>query len=472
MLNFYTYHLNLTIATNALPGIFSHEWIYWTVLVSGWVALIGVVIVLLVKKGFSQNRKLERIFDQQQQEIEFLKHELELLATLTSETDNLVSVTDKTGKIIYANRSLKRTLGLIDDADIKGKNLFDLEGFNKIYDIFQDSTERRQNAQTELFLTNKKGQRYWLQISFSHTISESIHKVVVIATNINDLKYAEEEISQQREELMVQSEQLEAMNTELEHVNQLTTDSINYAQRIQFAILPRREDYMKHIADSFVMFRPRDIVSGDFFWYGEIDNKAFFVEADCTGHGVPGALMATIGNTLLNEIVISERIFNPAIVLKELNKKIKLVLRQESGLPEQQDGMDMSFVQYDYENKEISISLANQFAYIKQNEGIKEIEGSLFAIGGSDMQESKPAFDLHRYKLKAGDIIYLFSDGYRDQFNEDESEKMMRDRFRNILEQASTTEMKGQKEYLEEQFDYWRGGARQIDDVLVWGIQF
>ncbi len=396
----------------------------------------------------------------------------ELLSVLTLETDNLVAVTDHLGNIIYINESFQYTLGFSSIANEVPKSLFDFEGFDKIYDIFQDSTERKQNIQTEIFVTNDRGQRYWLQVSFSHAISGDEQKVVIIATNINDLKYAEEEISQQREELMVQSEQLEAMNTELEHVNQVTTDSINYAQRIQYAILPREDDYLKYLESSFVFFRPRDIVSGDFYWYGEVENKAFYVEADCTGHGVPGALMATIGNTLLNEVVISEKVFNPALVLKELDRKVKAVLRQESGVPSQQDGMDMTFVQYDYENQELSFSMANQFMYFYHDGELHEIEGSLFAIGGTDIRNVQPDFDLHRFKVKKNDILYLFSDGYRDQFNEDESEKLMRHRFRSIIERITSLEMSKQKEMLEENFDKWRSTTRQIDDILVWGLKF
>ncbi len=396
----------------------------------------------------------------------------ELLSVLTLETDNLVAVTDHKGKIIYLNESFQYTLGYNPLSKGKPRSLFDFEGFDKIQDIFLDSTERKQNIQTEIFVTNDRGQRYWLQVSFSHAISGDEQKVVIIATNINDLKYAEEEISQQREELMVQSEQLEAMNTELENINQVTTDSINYAQRIQYAILPNEEDYLTHLQGSFVFFRPRDIVSGDFYWYGEVENKAFYVEADCTGHGVPGALMATIGNTLLNEVVISEKIVNPALVLKELDRKVKSVLRQESGVPSQQDGMDMTIIQYDYENKELSFSMANQFLYFYHNNELLEIEGSLFAIGGSDMKDIQPDFDLHRFKVNKNDMLYMFSDGYRDQFNEDESEKLMRHRFKSIIERGVDLEMHKQKNMLEENFDKWKSTTRQIDDILVWGLKF
>lgn len=433
------------------------------------VAIISLIYILYLR---TQNRRKQHVLEKQYREMQKFTYEFELLSILANETDNLVIVTDKNGNLTFANKSFREIFGLSDIETNSDVNIFDLKGFDSIRDLFRESVTTRNNAQTELYVITKFQRRLWLQISISHAVFDDNHRVMLIATNINNLKFAEEEISQQSEELMVQSEQLEAMNTELEYVNQVTTDSINYAQRIQYAILPRREDYIKHIIDSFIMFRPRNIVSGDFYWYGEAAGKAYFVEADCTGHGVPGALMATIGNTLLNEIVISENVSNPAIILKELDRKVKSVLRQEAGLPEQQDGMDMTIAQYDYEKQELSISIANQFAFLYHEGELKALEGSLFAIGGSELHTRKPDFNLYRFMINPGDIFYMFSDGYRDQFNRDETEKMMYQRFKDIILEVLKLDMDKQKAILSQRFDEWKGSTRQIDDVLVWGIKF
>jgi len=439
--------------------------------------VVLLIVISLTAIGYiaflhKQNKEKQDHIEHKNREIKQLTHEFKLLSILANDTDNLVAVTNAEGHIDFANRVFREIFGISQKADISSKKIFDLPGFEKISEVFLESVRKKANTQTEFFISAGKGHRFWLQITISHAIFEAEHKVMVIATNINDLKFAEEEISQQSEELKVQSEQLEAMNTELEYVNQVTTDSINYAQRIQYAILPRPDDYLKHINDSFVMFRPRNIVSGDFYWYGEINGKAFFVEADCTGHGVPGALMATIGNTLLNEIVVSEKHSNPAIILKELDRKIKSVLRQEAGLPDQQDGMDMALAQFDYETRELSVSIANQFVFFRHKGALIELEGSLFAIGGSDLHTKKPDFDLYRFKVEPGDVLYLFSDGYRDQFKEEEKEKMMYHRFKNIMQELGEHDFLKQKALLEKRFDEWKGRSRQIDDVLVWGIQF
>jgi PAS domain S-box-containing protein len=442
------------------------------VIILFWIGTMLLLYSIVIKRKNFHFKKLVDKYKQLGKENNKIINEHKLMSLIADTTGSLVAITDKEGKIIYINKAFCDVLAVPAEKDLKGEQLFDFEGLNKIEDIFIDSTERLQNAKSEVFLTNRRGYRYWLQLSFSHSVLNDIHYVVIMATNINDLKYAEEEISQQREELMVQGEQLEAMNSELENINQLTTDSITYAQRIQWALLPGKDDYSKFLKDSFLFFRPRDIVSGDFYWYGEVDDKAFFVEADCTGHGVPGALMATIGNTLLNEIVISERIFNPAIILKELDRKIRIVLRQDNSISGQQDGMDMSIAQYDLETRQLSVSLANQFAFLLHSGELHEIPASLYSIGGDMLERSSPTFDLHRFTITDGDILYFFSDGFRDQYNEDETEKMMQPRFKNIIQQISKMEMPEQKDMLEEHFDAWRGGTRQIDDVIVWGLMF
>lgn len=437
-----------------------------------WIASLYLMYYLVNRKVKGYNAKLINKYKGIGKEKNKLINDYKLMSLTADTTDNLVAITNEKGIIVYINNSFKEVLAVPVAKRIVGRQLFDYEGLDKIYDIFIDSTNRSQNAKSEVFLNNKKGHRYWLQLNFSHSILNENHFVVIMATNINDLKYAEEEISQQREELMVQGEQLETMNIELENINKLTMDSITYAQRIQYALLPRKDDYSQFLKDTFLLFRPRDIVSGDFYWYGAIDDKAFFVEADCTGHGVPGALMATIGNTLLNEIVLSERIFNPAIILKELDRKIKIVLRQENNISAQQDGMDMSIAQYDLETRQLLISLANQFAFLYHKGELIEIPGSLHSIGGDLLDRLTPSFDLHRYSIAENDVLYFFSDGYRDQYNEDESKKMMQPRFKAAIEKVCNLEMDEQRKFLEETFDSWRGGVRQFDDVIIWGLMF
>lgn len=439
------------------------------------IATIGwafVVFFLVHHRGLKKSGCKIVDSDSRNTHIEELQQKLLFMNQAIAETDNLVVVTDNSGVIRFVNRPFYQFMGFGSDKPLLGKKLFEFTGFGAIREILEDAVERRSNTRTEVFITNKFNNRFWLQLAFSHIEAQSEHLVVIVGININDLKFAEEEISQQREELMVQSEQLESVNAELEHVNQVTTDSINYAERIQHAILPRQSDYLRYLQDSFVLFKPRDIVSGDFYWYGEVYEKTVYVEADSTGHGVPGALMATIGNTLLNEIVLSKNILNPAQILKELDIKIKELLRHDPDNPDQTEGMDITVVVYDPENRLVSISLAAQYMFLYHNGEFLELEGSLFGVGGVDGRGVEQDFDLYRYVVAPGDIAYMFSDGYRDQYSEGEGEKLMPQRFRAYIEKVIDLPLDEQKELLAEWFDKWRGNTRQFDDVLIWALQF
>lgn len=433
----------------------------------GWLGMIVLFVFYFRKKhiSFSCGNKTSGSFEEIKQELLFMKLAI-------AETDNLVAVTNDLGIICFVNRPFYQFLGYQNERPLLNKQLFNIDGFEQIRDLFADSVERKQNNRAEVFISNKYGNRYWLQLILSNIESQHDHLIVIVAININELKYAEEEISQQREELMVQSEQLESVNAELEHVNQVTTDSINYAERIQHAILPRSQDYLQYLQDSFVLFRPRDVVSGDFYWYGEVYGTTVYIEADCTGHGVPGALMATIGNTLLNEIVLSKNILNPSQILTELDLKIKQLLRHDSENPDQTEGMDLSVLVYDPENRLLSMSMAAQYMFLYHNGEFLELEGSLFGVGGDDDRGGDQEFDLYRYVVSSGDIAYMFSDGYRDQYSDGEGEKLMPQRFREMVEKVVDLPLDEQKPLLEAYFDKWRGNTRQIDDVLIWALQF
>lgn len=435
----------------------------------GW----SISLYFLIRIAYLHGWKRRSILNKNSSsEIKELQQKLLFMNQAIAETDSLVVVVDRTGYVRFANLPFCNFLGFKTEKLLLGKYLFSLSGFESIIDIFDEVVDRHQNTRTEIFITNKFNNRSWVQLAFSHIETHHEHLVVIVGVNTNDLKFAEEEISQQREELMVQSEQLESINAELEHVNQVTTDSINYAERIQHAILPRESDYLRYLSDSFVLFRPRDIVSGDFYWYGEVYEKTVYVEADCTGHGVPGALMATIGNTLLNEIVLSKNILDPSQILKELDIKIKELLRHDPNNPDQTEGMDITVLVYDPENRLVSISLAAQYMFLYHNGEFLELEGSLFGVGGVDGRGIEQDFDLYRYVVSAGDTAYMFSDGYRDQYSEGEVEKLMPQRFKQYIEKIVDLPLEEQKELLLEWFDKWRGNTRQFDDVLIWGIQF
>jgi len=258
------------------------------------------------------------------------------------------------------------------------------------------------------------------------------------------------------------------------------TDSINYARKIQDSILPSDKFVKHHFPESFVLYKPKDIVSGDFYWVacpptdadGNPNSKIFIAAADCTGHGVPGAFMSMIGKTILSEIVAGKKIFNPADALQELNRSIIESLNQDNDKDDiQSDGMDITLCQVDYENKLIQIGCANHIVFVVSGDTIEMIEGDMFSIGGLFTILQKPRFSNHEMKIDKDMSIYLFSDGYQDQFGGEKNQKFMLHRFKDLLFSIRNLPMEEQKNVLYEEHLKWRGNFRQIDDVLVIGIK-
>ena len=229
---------------------------------------------------------------------------------------------------------------------------------------------------------------------------------------------------------------LQDLNREIEKKNQQILDSINYASHIQEAILPFEKSIQVDIPDSFVLFKPRDIVSGDFYWHSKHDHLIFIAAIDCTGHGVPGAFMSMIGNTLLNEIVDVMHIFKPSEVLKCLNEKVIFTLNQNasdiSGFSE--DGMDISFCCYNIKDQTLELALANHTACLVQNNEVVPIEGDIYSVGGNVAIQSGVSYTDQLIKLDKPTSIYMFSDGFQDQFGGNIRQKYFTKRFYSFLQ--------------------------------------
>ena len=258
----------------------------------------------------------------------------------------------------------------------------------------------------------------------------------------------------------------------IERQNQNIKSSITYAKRIQEAMLPNSETLSNIVPESFVLFKPRDTVSGDFYWFTEIQNEngksdLAFAAVDCTGHGVPGAFMSMIGMNSLNGIV-SRGILQPDQILSRLHEEIRSSLRQpETG---NNDGMDITLCIYKQDNKKIEFAGAkNPMVYIRNNE-LHQIKGDIHPIGGS---KSKPtiAYKKHEVCVEEPTMVYLFSDGYRDQFGGPDNAKFMSKKFNQLLLDIHQWPMNLQKDKLEKTIEAWKGKHPQTDDILVLGIR-
>ncbi|MGZ3930168.1 MAG: SpoIIE family protein phosphatase, partial [Bacteroidia bacterium] len=267
--------------------------------------------------------------------------------------------------------------------------------------------------------------------------------------------------------------QLSDAYAKIELKNRQITDSINYARRIQNSILPPDQELKRHLSSFFVFYAPKDIVSGDFYWFSKTGGYLFFVVADCTGHGVPGALMSMIGNTLLNEIINQKKIFDPGEILFHLNKGVTTALHQQEKLLTQDDGMDISICCIsENDHTQLKYATANHSLFVKQKSGIRELTGDIFSIGGSiggQITENHRQFETRGLTLDKGDFVVMSTDGYYDQFGGTHDSKFLVTKFEALI--LATDLERDAASAFKQAFESWKGPQKQTDDILVAGFK-
>lgn len=332
-------------------------------------------------------------------------------------------------------------------------------------------------------------------IAQNEELQQQHEELIVIQENLKSnnefLELKNIEINRQKDELLKKSRELDNANKdlkmmnieldtlykaskeieiELQYKNDQINDSINYATRIQKSILPDISTLKTLFSDNFILFKPKDKVSGDFYWWANVENHSVITVADCTGHGVPGAFMSMLGVSFLREIVMREYITNPGIILRKLRKEIIQVLKQKGTSGEQKDGMDMALISINHETLEMEYAGANNQCWILPNSSteITILHPDKMPIG---IFENMKPFNTQTINLKSGDHIYMTTDGYGDQFGGPENKKLKMSKLRELLILNSNEPMYLQKESIEATFDNWKGERDQIDDVLVLGIK-
>ena len=305
---------------------------------------------------------------------------------------------------------------------------------------------------------NTQGQNYF-------TFAPILMNIYLVAEFVRARGKAEKKIQEQK--IL-----LEKNNSELEFQKKEITSSINYAKRIQSAVLPMEEVIYRSIPLSFIFYKPRDIVSGDFYWFHEIDRDNYIlVCGDCTGHGVPGALMTVIGSNLLTQIVIEGKINNPSEILVELDKRIVSTLKQQKDHDQIiQDGMDLSLLKVDKAKKEFVFASAKRPAVFIRNKELQELKGSKHSLGG--LRSDEKHFEEIKIKYEEGDLVYLFTDGITDQFGGEKNKKYTIKRFRELLLRVHSNLMPEQKNKIETEIASWICENEQTDDISVIGIRF
>lgn len=297
--------------------------------------------------------------------------------------------------------------------------------------------------------------------------------IVLITVLVSIIKYRERQqvnyLKKLSSELDLRTSELVEQKEKMEEINKDLTDSINYAQHIQSAILPEDAYIKKLFPQSFIIFKPRDIVSGDFYWLAEYSDKKIIVFADCTGHGVPGGFMSMIGRILLRETCTIKNLRDPGVILNEIDNGLVNVLRQKNDIASNKDGMDLGVCVIDSNTNLMSFAGAMRPLYVYRDGVRNIIKGSRHSVGGIGI--NKKTFKTEKFQLESKDILYMFSDGYPDQFGGSRGRKMKISVLNELLDQVCQMPFESQGNEINAFFETWKGEEPQMDDVLMIGVQ-
>jgi serine phosphatase RsbU (regulator of sigma subunit)/Tfp pilus assembly protein PilF len=332
---------------------------------------------------------------------------------------------------------------------------------------------RSENKIKDLEASERNLMNIWLitGLIFVFTTMVIVYRQYKMQNRANQILYKQNEaIQRQKEEIVAQRNDIEKINQMITEKNNQITDSIQYAKRIQLSLLPDDELIRKNFTDSFVFFLPKDIVSGDFYWLKNSNDILCIAIIDCTGHGVPGAFMTLLANSLLNQISFEENInHSPASLLCILDEKVKQNLSQHNIESATFEGMDMGLCVINLKTRQINYAGAKIPLYYVHDGRFLQVKPDRFSVGGNEIQEKQ--FTNKTLSLNSGDLIYLATDGFQDQFGGRDGKKFMKLNFRDLIRQVSLEPVSRQKEILEKTFHEWKGSNQQTDDVLIMGIQ-
>ena len=392
--------------------------------------------------------------------INSLKKELNNYSSIIDQANDAMIVIDIVdGKIHQSNPSAAKLLGYSKE-ELEKLSLFDLHPqtyLNQSSKIVADVWEKGGLIYTDIPFTTKSGELIAVECSAKVAPFAGRPAIVIYARDIRERLKMEKELNEQR--------------ILIDEKNKDITDSIEYSKRIQRSIFTEKEKLKDYSPHSFILFKPRDVVSGDFYWFTNHTDILMIAAVDCTGHGVPGAFMSIIGNTLLNQAITDVTVnHTPSLVLDYVNAELKKSLNRNSEDIPLRDGMDIALCYIDQKNKKLHYAGANNPLYVVRENEIIILKADKQPLTASKDSESKP-FTNQYLDLKSGDCIYLFTDGYADQFGGEDEKKFMYKRFKETLLSIKDKSMDEQMKILDTTFENWKGQLSQVDDVLVIGIR-
>jgi len=445
--------------------------------------------LITIETDISRSRRAEQEIRKQHEKIleqsnmlEASNKELEKLSLVASGTDNAITIMDAAGNYQWVNDGFSRLFEYSYTQLISeySRNIISNDVNENTKQIIKKSIEKKVPVNYELLVPTRTGKKIWVQTTLTPVVDNDgdIKSLISISSNISELKRAEQAIRQQSEELLAQKEELIFQNDMIEQQNQNITASISYAKTIQNAILPP-ENELNSSFENIVIFKPKDIVSGDFYWYSKLPardgftEKQYFAVIDCTGHGVPGAFMSMIGSRLLNEIVNEKKILKPSAILDHLNEGIKNTLRQENS--DNNDGMDVCLTvieKLENGNNKMMYAGAKRplYIYSKQENKLKYIKGTRKSIGGMQAKRNTEVFEDNNVILQKNDVLYLSTDGIIDQSSK-ERIRFGSLRLIQLLKNIGGLPLSEQKNAILNSLNEYQGVEDQRDDITFMAIK-
>jgi PAS domain S-box-containing protein len=415
----------------------------------GGVILITILVFLLLGR-YRTKEKTATLLEEQNRVISEHNNELERLSIVARETENVILIMDPEGRIEWANESFTRMNGITIEElkKKKGETIYEISNNPEINRIIDTAIRERRTIVYESLNRNKGGEKIWESSTLTPIFDNktgALRKIIIIDTDVTRRKLDEETIRQKNKDI---------------------TDSIIYAKRLQDAIMPPIGEIEKIFPDSFVIYKPKDIVAGDFYWLEQEGDTILIAACDCTGHGVPGALVSVVCSNALNRALNEYKLRDTGRVLDKVRELVLQTFEKSDSLV--QDGMDISFCAINLKEKKVEWSGANNPLWYLQNGEIKELAADKQPIGKQD--NAKP-FTTQSIDVKKGDVLYLLTDGFADQFGGPKGKKYKYNQLKEKLLTLADKNMGEQKSMLEKEFETWKGALEQTDDVCLIGIR-
>ena len=375
---------------------------------------------------------------------------------LVQNVEDLIYTVDVKGNFVFVNKALTEKLEYTKEEliDMFSVEFVDEEYQARIQEFYEDHfSQGKDTSYSELPIRSKSGEVIWIgqhvNTIYAPGSKSYVNGYIALARDITEIRKQQQLIKTQRDDI---------------------TSSINYARKIQLNLLPHEQHFAEYFACHFILYRPKDIVSGDFYWVQRLGDKLVVVLADCTGHGVPGAFMTLLGLNMLNSIVLDAQLAEPGMILNELEKRLEDYFQKQIATEKMNDGMELTVCVIDKNQKDISYACAGSRFLIHGDNGFTMFKGNNEHIGDAKPEEF-PGYITHYTSFGEEETLYLFSDGFQDQFGGVNNKKFSFRRLLELFESNINMQLPEQRKMIESEFDAWRGEHPQTDDVAVIGLR-